>query len=70
LFALTSWKLLPLALWVSYFAEVGVDLTTKQDKVFSTASTAHICQNFLVKIKHIIYYDGLSFSIAKNMSLN
>ena len=34
LFALTSWKLLPSALWVMYFAEDGVDLTTKQDKVF------------------------------------
>jgi len=33
LFALTSWKLLPSALWVRYFAEEGVGLTTKQDKV-------------------------------------
>jgi len=41
LFALTSWKLLPSALWVRYFSEEGVDLTTKQDKVFPTASTAH-----------------------------
>jgi len=35
LFALTSWKILPLALWVRYFAEEGVDLTTKQDTFFS-----------------------------------
>jgi len=29
LFALTSWNL---ALWVTYFAEEGVGLTTKQDE--------------------------------------
>jgi len=34
LFSLTSWKLLPLALWVRYFAKECVDSTTKQDKVF------------------------------------
>jgi len=32
-FALTSWTLSPLALWVRYFAEEGVDLTIKQDKL-------------------------------------
>jgi len=34
LFALTSWKLSPLALWVRYFAEEGVHLPIKQDKLF------------------------------------
>jgi len=50
---LTSWKFLPLALWVRYCAEEGADQLNKI-KFFATASTAHGCQNVLVKTKQII----------------
>jgi len=63
-------EIFTLTLWVRCFAEEGTDQLNKI-KFFSTESTAHGCQNVLVKTKQIIYYDGLSFSIAiKIMSLN
>ena len=99
LFDLTSWKLSPLALWVRYFAEEGIDLTIKQDKLFFNKTQSqwdsppskwtynyhtHLRYGMVVlriqaynpkhctrlpkcsiEIKQIIYYDGLSFSIAE-----